>query len=168
VPTSLLQVANRAAALWFLFTRGFVLIVFELTILRFGWFFNLSSQTIAVQVIWAIGFSMIFLSALVYLPKNVIAIIGLVMVLGHNALDGIKSSSLGSLSWLWIILHEQNQYRVSDSVNFIFLYPLIPWIGVMALGYVFGTIMLFDDARRKKTLFWMGISMIAAFLLFGE
>ncbi len=149
----------------FLWTRGLMLVIFEATVVRFAWLFNFSANLLIVQVIWAIGVSMICLAAFVYLSKRTIAIIGIVMIVGHNALDGIKPETFGSLGWLWGILHVSQPFQLSPHTVFFPIYPLIPWIGVMAAGYVFGSIMLYEPDRRKKTLLQLGTCLTALFVI---
>ena len=142
-----------------------MLVLFEFTIVRFGWLFNFSTNQIVVQVIWVIGVSMICLAAFVHLSKLSIAVIGIVMIAGHNALDGIKTETFGSLGWLWNTLHVSQPVPISGDVSFFPLYPLIPWIGVMAAGYAFGAIMLYEPGRRRRTLFRLGLGLTLAFVV---
>ncbi len=146
-----------------LLTRGLWLIVLELTIVRFGWQFNFDFNIIFVQVIWAIGCSMIVLSGLIFLPVGLIAAIGLVMIFGHNALDGIKASDAGGI-W-WNILHEQAFVPYGDGNTFAVLYPIIPWIGVMAAGYCFGKILQQEKKRRNVQCFMIGGAAVLFFVL---
>jgi len=90
----------------FLLTRGLWLVLIEITIVSMSWQFGY--QIFILQVIWAIGCSMIALAALVWLPWQAILGIGLVMIFGHNLLDGIAPERFGSMDWLWIILHVQH------------------------------------------------------------
>src|SRR5215510_1973996 len=90
----------------YLFTRGCWLVLIEFTIVRFGWTFSFNFDHIVVQVIFAIGASMIVLAALVHLPRWAIATIGLAMIAGHNLLDGIDADELGHAGWLWTLLHQ--------------------------------------------------------------
>jgi len=149
----------------FLWTRGLMLVVFEFTIVRWGWLFNFGMSQLFVQVIWAIGVSMICLAALIHLPKWAIATFGIVMVAGHNLLDGIAPESFGSLGWLWGVLHVSRIFPLSGGVALFPLYPLIPWIGVMAAGYAFGAIMLYEPGRRVKTLFRLGVGLTVGFIV---
>ena len=149
----------------FLWTRGLMLVFFEATIVRFGWFFNFSTNQLVVQVIWAIGISMICLAGLVHLSKRTIALIGIVMIAGHNALDGVRPETFGSLGWVWNVLHVSQPVPISNDTFFYPLYPLIPWIGVMAAGYAFGSIMLYEPERRRKTLFQLGLGLTLAFVV---
>ncbi len=148
----------------FLWTRGLMLVIFELTIVEFGWKFNFANFW-AVQVIWAIGVSMICLAALVHLRVRTIGIIGIVMIACHNLLDGIKPEAFGVFSLLWKILHVSEPTMIFSVINFWPFYPLIPWIGVMAAGYAFGTILLKEPVRRRKILLQLGLGMTAVFII---
>src|SRR6185503_14180187 len=90
----------------FLVTRGIWLVLIEFTVVRLGWSFDLHFNYFVAQVIFAIGVSMVALSAIVYLPRGAIAAIGLAMIAGHNALDGIKAEQLGAAAPLWHLLHQ--------------------------------------------------------------
>ena len=151
----------------FLLTRGLWLIFVEFVIVNFAWTFDTTYSFRLLQVIWAIGISMVVLSALVFLPEKIILIIGLVLVLGHNLLDQISRSGTSFSSLIWYILH-QKEFVIFDSRNIInFVYPVLPWIGLMALGYVFGRLYRkdFDAHKRKKLLTWMGLGSIALFII---
>jgi uncharacterized membrane protein len=149
----------------FLWTRGLMLVLFEVTIVRFGWLFNFSTNVLFVQVIWAIGVSMICLAGLVRLSKGAIATIAIVMIVGHNALDGVSPAAFGPFEIVWRILHVSEAIPLSSDTMFLPFYPLIPWIGVMAAGYVFGSIMLFESGRRRRTLLRLGLGLTVAFII---
>jgi len=110
---------------------------------------------------------MISLSFLIYLPKKVIIAIGILLVAGHNLLDGIIMQGSSFKSIIWYILH-QDMFLVTGPGKMIaFHYPLIPWIGLMALGYCFGTLYTkdFDVAVRKKWLLRLGLGSITLFFI---
>jgi len=149
----------------FLFTRGLWLVLIEITVVSFSWQFVY--QVVILQVIWAIGWSMIALAALVYLPTSAILGVGLVMIFGHNLLDGITPERFGSLGWLWILVHVQNfiPLTIGWPRGIAAAYPLIPWIGVMATGYVFGALFELPPARRDRVMRWIGLGAIVAFIV---
>ena len=149
----------------FLLTRGLWLILLEMTLVRFGWFFNFDYSVAIAQVIWAIGWSMIALGGLVFLPVRAIAAVGLVMIFAHNAFDSVRSESFGSFGWLWVVLHESNAIMPLPGAVVFVAYPLIPWIGVMAVGYAFGEILTLERERRRRILFGLGASCIALFVV---
>lgn len=156
---------SKSAASGLLLKRGIWLIILELTIIRLGWTFDLNYQHIFVQVIWAIGWSMICLSALVYLPLNAIAAIGLVIIFGHNLLDGIRAESFGNEAFLWDVLHIQAQIHYGNHNFVMIFYPIIPWPGVMAIGYCFGAVLKQPEQVRNKYLYGIGGTAIALFII---
>jgi uncharacterized membrane protein len=147
----------------FLLTRGFWLILIEFTVVRFGWRFNLHYDVIVAQVIWAIGASMVVLAGLVYLPRWAIAAVGLAMIGGHNLLDGIRADQLGAAGWLWPALHQSARLQVGPKL--FVLYPLVPWAGVMAVGYALGPVFKLDRETRGRLLIATGLAVTAGFIL---
>jgi uncharacterized membrane protein len=160
---------------WFLFTRGIWLVFIEVVIIRFGWTFDITFSAIILQVIWIIGISMIILSVLVFLPRWLVLATGLVMVFGHNIFDSIgvhyfDSVGAGAItagSLVSDMLHQPNFVVFSPDFVINFVYPLIPWPGLMALGYIFGELYRkdFDPAKRKRWLLWMGIGAVVLFFI---
>jgi uncharacterized membrane protein len=120
---------------------------------------------VLLQVIWAIGISMIVLAALIHLPCWAIGAIGIGMVAGHNLLDGIQAEQFGQLGWLWHVLHQPALLHPTPDVTVFALYPLIPWIGVMAAGYALGPVMLRQLASRRRCLVALGGGVSLAFVL---
>jgi len=149
----------------FLFTRGLWLIFLELTVVRFGWFFNFDYTLAIGQVIWAIGWSMIALSVLIYLPVTAITIFGIVMIAVHNLFDGVTPEQLGNFGWTWQILHSGGNIIFAGNYIFIAAYPLVPWIGVMAAGFGFGKILLFEEEKRNKIFVSLGLGLTFAFIV---
>ncbi len=162
---SLIRGKSKAEASWLLLSRGLMLMVFELTIVRLGWTFNFDYSGLFLQVIWAIGFSMIFLSALIFLPVQAIAVFGLVLVFGHNAFDSVHRD-LFPVPIIWGILHQPGSVNFfNNSFHVYVLYPIIPWVGVMALGYCLGSILKMAEPKRSKKLFQIGLSVIFLFII---
>jgi uncharacterized membrane protein len=131
---------------------------------KLGWTFNFTNHTIYLLVIWALGMSMITLAALIYVPKKWLSIFGLIMVFGHNLLDGINPESFGSLSFLWKILHVQSTFYLGH-IEFLAYYPVIPWIGVMALGYVFASYYRLEVKIRQPKILLLGAVTTLLFLV---
>lgn len=146
----------------FLLKRGLWLIFIELTIVNFAWYFDIYFRSPTLVVIWALGWSMIVLAAMVHLPKNAILIISLLIIIGHNALDGIHIKG----SVLWAILHDGGLFPF-NGYNIYFGYPLIPWIAVMPLGYYFGSYYNPEyDSYKRQTIFnRIGLTSIALFFV---
>ena len=147
----------------FLVTRGLWLIVLEFTVVRFGATFSFDYRFLGMmQVIWVIGVSMIVLAALIHLPLKVVAGFGFAMIALHNLLDSFEvagwqgpgSPVPGMGAKLWIILHQPfNVFPIAGfpSPVVVVIYPLIPWVGVMALGYAFGSLYQ-KDAQETTAL----------------
>lgn len=147
---------------WFLFTRGLWLVLMELTLVRFGWTFDLGYHFTPLQVIWSLGWSMVVLAALVHLPTWAIGAFGLAMIAAHNALDGFHAH--GAL-W-WQILHEPfKRITLADGHHALIIYPLVPWIGVMAAGYAMGALVDTTPELRVRRLHAMGFGLVALFVL---
>ena len=151
---------------WFLFTRGLWLVFVEMFVVNFAWTFDITYSFRILQVIWAIGLSMIVLSALVFLPTPWILASGLILVFGHNLLDPITVQGSSIADVVWYILHQPNSVFIEDTlINFV--YPVLPWIGLMALGYVFGMLYRNDRpaAQRQRWLLALGIGATLLFNL---
>jgi len=161
----------------FLVTRGLWLVVLEFTLVRLGATFSVDYRFLGMmQVIWVIGVSMIVLAALIHLPLRVVAGFGVGMIALHNLLDrfhvqgwrGPNSPVPGFWAKLFIILHQGNEplpiYGFPSPVFYV-LYPLIPWIGVMAAGYAFGAIYQWDAQRRRRILLIMGSVATVLFII---
>ena len=148
----------------FLLTRGLWLLVLELTIVRLGWLYALDLQLFPAQVIWAIGWSMVTLSLVVFLPRWAILGFAFALIAGHNAFDGVEAARLGGLAWLWVILHEGGALELAPGVTLLVAYPLIPWLGVIAAGYALGPVMLLDAPERRRRLLRLGLGACAAFV----
>jgi uncharacterized membrane protein len=145
----------------FLLTRGIWLIFLEIVVLRcFAYQFNFDYRVTMLLVIWALGWAMITLSVLVRLPASVVTAFGAIMIVGHNLLDSVKSANP-----LWSILHAPGfVVNTPDHVVFV-AYPLIPWIGVTAVGYGLGQVYAWDADRRRSFLFRLGLGLSVAFIV---
>jgi uncharacterized membrane protein len=159
----------------FLWTRGVALILIELVLVRLFTSFNLDLHFVGnLQVIWAIGVSMIALAAFVHLPDRAILGLGLLIVCGHNALDGVMvpvwkgpPDPTPSL-WdkLWMLFHQGGFFPLygADGPVVRAHYPLLPWIGLIAVGYVFANLWTMDAAPRRRLLRQLSVAMIVAFV----
>jgi uncharacterized membrane protein len=148
----------------FLFTRGLWLIFLELTVLSFGWSFAFP-YLLFMQVIWAIGWSMIGLAALIWLPRTAVLAIGIAIIAGHNLLDPIQPDQLGSFGIFWTFLHEGGLVPNFERPIGLVPYPIIPWLGVIAFGYGMGAVFTEPPAQRDRKLLLLGGLMLAAFFV---
>lgn len=150
----------------FLAKRGFLLIVLELTVINLSWLMIVYSGLLFVQVIWVIGVSMLALALLSRLPRWACWTIAVGMIAGHNLLDPITPGDFeGAAAHLWGILHVTHWIPVSPDFGIYVVYPLIPWIGVMLLGWAFGDVYIGPPAGRRKRLLLSGAGVTAAFLV---
>jgi uncharacterized membrane protein len=149
-----------------LLTRGLWLIVLELTVMRcFGYQFNVDYRVTFLIVLWALGWSMITLSPLVYLPASLVTAGGAVMIVSHNLLDGIRATSFGAFAPVWAILHVPGSIIAAPPHLVLVAYPLIPWVGVTAVGYGLGALFDQSPARRQAALLRLGLALTAAFVV---
>ena len=142
----------------FLLTRGLWLMFLEVFVISpLGWSFSLSFRFTRLQVIWVIGLSMVVLSGLILiLSSRAIGYLGLLMIFTSNAFDGARSVWLGHFAGAWKILHQVNFVAILPQKVVGSLYPLIPWLGVMMVGYSAGEIFALESARRRRVLLWLG------------
>jgi uncharacterized membrane protein len=159
----------------FLWTRGLWLVFLEFTAVRIGGWFNVDYTFLGIiQVIWTLGLSMIFLAALVHLPLRVVAGIGLAIIVLHNAFDSVHvigwkgpgSPAPGVWATAWILLHQTGERLPVFGGPIVFvIYPLIPWIGVIAVGYACGHLFTLPSDRRQRVLIRLGLALIAGFVV---
>lgn len=148
----------------FLLTRGVWLVVLEFTIVRAGFFFHFDYDVVLLLVFWALGMSMIVLAGLVHLPFRALLAVSVALILLHNFTDGVRAAELGGWEPLWRILHQPGPIQTGGPILLV-AYPLIPWVGVMALGYCFGRLYELPAERRARLLVWTGIVLSVAFVV---
>lgn len=157
---------GRKALSFFLLTRGIWLIALELFIVSLGWTFNFHFTIYILQVIWAFGVSMIVLSALVHVRREVMLAIAILLIAGHNLLDGVRVAGDGWPAFGWAFLHVQRPFTFGPVLIFMG-YPILPWIGLIALGFYLGE--LYgpgkDPAQRRRRLLALGTGAIVLFAL---
>jgi uncharacterized membrane protein len=144
----------------FFLTRGLWLVLLELTVADFAWGFVPWAHG---GVIWILGWSMVVMAAIVWLPARWIAALGLTMIATHNLLDRINPTQFGRFYWLWILLHSPGRIPITANFAFSARYTLIPWAGVMAAGFAFGALLLRPD--RRKWVLTIGITATALFFV---
>ncbi len=144
----------------FLLTRGLWLVFLEFTVVSFGWAFTVPYLPF-LQVIWAIGISMAALSALVWLPGEVVLGIGVAILTLHNTLDPIQAKNLGQLSNLWKVTHEGGMLLWEGKPLVAAFYPVLPWFGLMAFGFGLGPVFLAEN--RDRILMRLGLGMLVVF-----
>jgi uncharacterized membrane protein len=166
------RLGNRRALSQYLVTRGLILVLLELTVIRVAWTFNFDfGHYLLAGVIWMLGWCMVLLAALIWLPVAVIGAFGVAVIVLHNLLDFLSPAAgtalqQSSLSWLWQIFYFGGPVQLGQNgPTLMVLYSIVPWIGVMAAGYAFGAVMTLEPARRNRICVALGASMIVLFLL---
>jgi uncharacterized membrane protein len=146
----------------FLVVRGVWLIVLDLVVTAAGWQFGLRLIPVFALVLWALGLSMIVMAALIHLPRAIVAAGSLLMIATHNLFDGVQPASWGALAPLWHVLHVPG-FAIPGKL--FIAYPLVPWVAVMALGYVLAGVYRWHGTRRRAFLIQMGIAATILFLV---
>ncbi|KTT95501.1 membrane protein [Sphingomonas yabuuchiae] len=158
------QTHSRAETSRFLLTRGLFLMLLEVTLVGFAWSAQFPPQTIWLQVIWAIGVCMIALAGLIHLPRGAVAAIGLAIVAGHNLLDPIAFAPDSPWFKPWALIHKRSAFEWMG-ITIKTTYPVLPWIGVIALGYAIGPWFTRPAGERRRWLAALGLGLILGFIL---
>src|SRR4051812_11025092 len=166
------RLGDRRALSRYLLTRGLILVLLELTVIRIAWTFNFDfGHYLLAGVIWMLGWCMILLAALVWLPTVWIAAFGVAVIFLHNLMDMIppptsEQLSQSGLAWLWQILYFGGPIQLGQNgPTLMVLYSIIPWVGVMAAGYAFGAVITMEPSRRDRICYAIGAAAIVLFLL---
>jgi uncharacterized membrane protein len=148
----------------YLLMRGLWLVFLEISVNSLSWGALLVGNVV-LQVLWALGVSMIVLAGLAKLPRPLILAFALALIGGHNLLDGWHASDFGPWRWVWLLLHEQGFLAsgIGKSGVFVF-YPLLPWLGVMALGYWAAPLLQTDASVRQRRLLLAGAALLLLML----
>jgi uncharacterized membrane protein len=154
------RLRDRKRLAEFLLTRGLWLMFLELTVVSFAWSFGSGHL---IGVIWAIGLSMVLLSAASLLPPVGVLSLGCAIVLGHNLLDGVHSADFGSYGWLWMIVHEPGV--IARPFTIAVGYPVLPWFGLMCVGFGLASHYRLEAARRARLFTFYGVMMLALFIV---
>jgi len=172
---SLARTGDRSGQTRLLWQRGLLLIVLEMTWVRWlGWTFSLDLHHFVGGVLWAIGCSMLGLALVIHWRPRALLWVGSIMIVTHNLLDGIAPERLGPFGGLWRILHAGGGFDITPELRFVALYPLIPWIGLLLAGYGSGPLFLRDAPGRRQLLTRWGWLLTLAFIwlragnLYGE
>jgi uncharacterized membrane protein len=166
------RMGNRKALARYLVSRGLILVLLELTFIRVAWTFNFDfGEYLLAGVIWMLGWCMVLLAALIWLPIPVIGGFGVAVICFHNLMDFLSpaagaSLQESSLSWLWQILYFGGPIQLGhNGPTLMVLYSIVPWIGVMAAGYAFGAVITLEPERRNRICVALGAGAIVLFLV---
>lgn len=157
---------TRAEMSWFLITRGLWLVFLELTITFYSWFPYARYTDVPMSVLWALGWSMVALAGLIWLPRGLVLVLAVVVIAGHNSTDHWNANDFGPWRWLWGVMHglppREGLNPFGPETTFYPAYPLAPWIALMAAGYASGP--LFHRHDRRKWFVVIGVLLSFAFV----
>jgi uncharacterized membrane protein len=158
-----LRKRGRPGLVKYLLTRGAWLVFLDLTVLRFGMVFNFYYDLTIFSILWMLGWCMIFMAAVIYLPYRATLIISLLVIAGHDALAGITFPPGTVIGTLWTIF----MVRGFIPPGFISAYPLIPWLAIMMFGFVAGRLYgdKYDPVLRRRLLIQLGILAVVLFFV---
>jgi uncharacterized membrane protein len=142
----------------FLLKRGLWLALLDFTVMRFGMNLTLQIPVVILNVLWALGWSMVVLAALAHLPPKILAVVCIAVISLHNLSDGVRDGVL------WTFLHRPGSFMAGE-YTVIVAYQIIPWFAVMALGFSMGPLFHMDSKWRQRFLLRAGLLATAGFLL---
>jgi uncharacterized membrane protein len=150
---------------FFLWTRGVWFVLLELTVMQLAYNFNLSSRfPILLLILWIFGLCMVVMAALVYVPISWLLLLSLVVIAGHNCLDGIAAAQFGSGAWVWNIIHQPGFVLLAGR-RILVTYTLLPWIAVMTAGFCFGAVFGWKPSARQRLMKLIGCVSVIAFVV---
>lgn len=158
------QKYSRKETSLYLLKRGIFLVVLELTVINPAWATAMPSEKIYLQVIWCIGLSMIALSALIHIPRKVQLILALALISGHHLLEGIHFQKDSFIHTVWNILYQRDWIDLGHGMAARTSYPILPWIGVILLGYNLGTWYDHEECSQTRV---KKLCLVGAMMVFG-
>lgn len=160
-----MDAARPSAARWFLFRRGIVLILLEITVINFAFWFDIQFRSLLLQVIFAIGGGLVLVSLLSRLSVRWLGLLGLLIVCSHDLLQSVPPFTDQTTRFVSALLFRVDAFPFSSSFTVVVGYPLIPWLGIMLLGYACGPLLEQPMALRKRMLLWLGVGAISLFVV---
>jgi uncharacterized membrane protein len=155
---------GRAELSRYLWTRGALLVLLELTVVHVSWTFTLDFTSELAGVIWMLGWCMILLAGLVRFSTRTIATIGLLVIFLQQAAGLLGGALPQSLRWIGQVLYFGGPIAAGGFALFV-LYNLVPWVGVMAAGYAFGSVLVREPDERDRFCLRVGIGATVLFLV---
>ena len=156
---------TRAQLSWFLATRAVWFLALEVIVMNFAYSFNLSAHSvILLLVLYIFGACMLLMAVLIHLPLRWLAVVSIAIIALHNLFDPYPASHFGKFGWAWHLLHQPGVIMLGGRPAVV-VYPLLPWIGVMAAGFCFGQVFTLQDVARRRIMLRLGLALTAAFLV---
>ncbi|HEY1306777.1 MAG TPA: heparan-alpha-glucosaminide N-acetyltransferase domain-containing protein [Vicinamibacterales bacterium] len=161
--------AARGTLARYLVVRGLMLVLLEMTVIRFSWTFNVDYASFTLAgVIWMLGWCMVLMAGLIWLPTWAVGIVGALLILGQSAFEAV-ARAVQSLEGLWQFLYTGGMVTLGAHGPAIsVLYTIVPWIGVMAVGFAFGAVVVQEPAARRRTVLGLGLAATVLFLVVGS
>lgn len=155
---------NKSYVSRFLLTRGLWLAFLDIVVVQFAFNFSFGKGPVIINVLWALGWSMIVLSRLIYVPVRILAPLSIAVIALHNLADPVNAGQFGAHAWMWIFAHQPGMIPV-DGATVILAYPIVPWFAVMAAGYCFGGVFSLSPEDRQRWMIRIGLGLTIAFLV---
>jgi uncharacterized membrane protein len=150
---------------WFLATRAVWFLALEVLVMNFAYSFNVSTHSlILLLVLYIFGACMLLMAMLIHIPLRWLAVLSIAIIALPNLLDPYSASRFGKFAWAFHLLHQPGVIMLGNRPAFV-VYPILPWIGVMAAGFCFAQLFTFDDIIRRRITFRLGLALTAAFLV---
>jgi uncharacterized membrane protein len=156
--------ARRGVVARLLLWRGLLLVLLELTWVKLSWEFAVDVRKFTLLVIWTLGVSMIALAFAITLPRRVTVAFAVIMIVLHDATNSVTPASLGPLGSVWRVLHARGHFQVAG-VTIEPYYPLLPWVGVMLVGYAAAPVFTRSRSVRRRTLLYAAAASLVGFVL---
>jgi uncharacterized membrane protein len=148
-----------------LLARGLVLVILEMTLVRWGWYFNMDYRHTSLQILWAIGVSMWLMTPLVFLPPIAVGAVGFAVVVFHNAAGPWLGQAFGMNNMVWLLLYERGAtLQITDNIAVAVNFPVLPLFGLMAIGYAAAPVFRAAPPRRRTILVTAGVIATLAFV----
>ena len=156
---------TRGQLSWFLATRAVWFLALEVVVMNFAYSFKISAHSlILLLVLYIFGACMLLMAALIHLPLRWLALLSIAIITLHNLLDPYSASRFGKFAWAWHLLHQPGLIMLGNHPAFV-VYPILPWIGVMAAGFCFAQLFTLDDTARRSITLRLGLAITAAFFV---
>jgi uncharacterized membrane protein len=156
---------NISVSRAFLLKRGIWLVILEFTFINFALWYDIHFRLMIMEVISAIGLSFIVLSFLLKLPSRIIGLIGLLIIFGHNLLQGIHIPSNPVAIFFFSVLLRPFMMSTTTGFSFFTAYPLVPWLGIMMAGFACGEFFELPSEKRNKIFLKIGLSALLLFII---
>lgn len=164
------KINDKAKLARYLVTRGLLLVILEVSLIRFLWAFHINySEFFLAGVIWMLGWCMVLLAAFVWLNTRTVGLLGVLIIVAQSLFSKVPyllpESSRISFAKFWEFIYPSG---FESFPGVAVLYSIVPWIGVMAAGYGFGILVTSSPEKKRKTCLILGLTVFALFIIVGS